>query len=50
MHGSGNIRFSELFKATVRTHGVSWAWDYYVGKHRMSTWEFMFWRAVTKPA
>ena len=43
MRGSGSIRFSELFRDTVETHGVSWAFQYYCRKHGMQPWEFAFW-------
>lgn len=43
MSGSGDVRFSELFADTVKTHGVVWAFRYYVGKHNMTVWEFSFW-------
>ena len=44
MKGSLTIPFSELFRDTISTHGVVWAWLYYVRKHGMSEWEFNFWR------
>lgn len=46
MKGSITVPFSELFRDTISTHGVVWAFQYYVRKHGMSEWEFMFWRKV----
>jgi hypothetical protein len=43
MSGAGQIRFSELFADTVRTHGLAWSQQYYCGKHKMPAWEFEFW-------
>ena len=43
MNGKGQIRFSELFADTVNTHGLRFAWAYYVTKHGMQPWEFRFW-------
>lgn len=43
MQGKGNIRFSDLFKDTAETHGIEFAYNYYVRKHNMAYWEFRFW-------
>lgn len=42
MKGSQNIRFAELFRDTVQTHGLQWAISYYK-KHGMEAWELVFW-------
>lgn len=48
MNGKGNIRFTELFIDTCKTHGVAWAHAYYL-KHGMSATEFGIWlRSVTR--
>ena len=44
MKGSLTVPFSELFRDTVATHGIGWAYGYYVSKHGMPNWEFRFWR------
>lgn len=46
MKGSLSVPFSSLFSDTLRTHGVVWAWNYYVRKHKMPQWEFNFWRCA----
>lgn len=43
MAGNQEVRFSELFRDTVETHGIEWAYGYYVCKHGMQYWEFLFW-------
>ena len=43
MSGLNNVRFSELFADTVKTHGTIWAWEYY-SKRGMSQKEFKIWR------
>lgn len=46
MKGSQNIRFAELFRDTLHTHGFEWALSYYK-KRGMQAWEFVFWlRAI----
>lgn len=49
MHGTGNVRFSELFADTVSEHGIEWAYDYYVVKHKMAYWEWDFWYKYHSP-
>ena len=46
MSGKDEVRFSELFKDTAKTHGVVWAWSYYK-KRGMSQVEFRFWCRAT---
>lgn len=43
MNGSGSIRFSELFADTAATHGIEFAYQYYVIRRGMAYWEFRFW-------
>lgn len=42
MRGSLQVRFSDLFADTVRTHGPVFAFCYYC-KRGMPEWEFAFW-------
>ena len=42
MHGTGNVRFGDLFADTVAAHGASWAAGYYA-KRGMALWECLFW-------
>ena len=48
MQGKDSVRFSELFKDTVETHGMLWARNHYT-KNGMADWEFAFWMHATKP-
>lgn len=34
-YGKGGVRLSDLVKDSIDTHGVKWAFDYYVKKHGM---------------
>ena len=43
MNGKGQVRFSELFADTIKTHGMVFGFEYYVNKHGMQTWEFGLW-------
>jgi hypothetical protein len=47
MQGKGNVRFTDLFSDTVRTHGVRWAATYYC-KRGLSISEFLFWLKACK--
>ncbi len=47
MKGTPRIPFSTLFADTVKTHGVDFAIQHYVRKHRMPAWEFYFWMRST---
>lgn len=40
LQGQGNIRFSDLVKDVIDTHGVKWAFDYYVKKHGLPPRQF----------
>lgn len=44
MKGTNPIRFSDLFRDTVETHGIEWARTYYT-RRGMAAWEFDFWSA-----
>lgn len=46
MFGNQSVRFSELFKDTVKVFGVVDAWKHY-SKHGMQRWEFRFWCKLT---
>ena len=50
LHGTVEVPFSELFKSTVQELGLEYALDYYLGKHKMQTWEFGFWMVATELA
>ena len=40
MEGSDASTFDEMVKDTIETHGVKWAFDYYVKKHGLSPRQF----------
>lgn len=43
MNGKGDVRFSDMFRETIRTHGFSYAHKHYVVRGKMSVWEWLFW-------
>jgi hypothetical protein len=45
MHGTEQIRFTELFADTWQTHGTEFAWRYY-SKHGMTRVEFRLWARI----
>lgn len=48
MSGLGNIRFTDLLRDNLATHGYLWTIDYYL-RHGMPQWELEFWlRSVRK--
>ena len=47
MQGKDNIRFSELVKDAIDTHGVKWAFDYYVKKHGLPPRQFQIYAGLT---
>ena len=47
MQGKGDVRFSDLVKDAVDTHGVKWAFDYYVKKHGLPPRQFQLFAGLT---
>ena len=47
MQGSGNVRMSDMVKDTIETHGVKWAFEYYVKKHGMPPKHFQILAGLT---
>ena len=45
--GSGDIRLTSLVQDSIKTHGVKWAFDYYVKKHGMPPKEFQIFAGLT---
>lgn len=43
MNGKGDVRFSDMFKDTVETHGWEYAHKHYVLRGKMPEWEWLFW-------
>ena len=41
--GSGSVRFSELFKDNMVTHGWGFCFELYCLKGKMPRWEFDTW-------
>jgi hypothetical protein len=51
MQGAGDVRLSDMIKDTIDTHGVKWAFEYYVKKHGMPPRHFQILSGLTaKPA
>ncbi len=46
MKGSPTIPFSELVQDTIKTHGLKWAFDFYVKKHGLPTREFRIFAGI----
>ncbi len=47
MQGSGNVRLSDLIKDSIDTHGVKWAFEYYVKKHGLPPRQFQILAGLT---
>lgn len=47
MQGKGDVRFSDMVKDAVDTHGVKWAFDYYVNKHGLPPRQFQIFAGLT---
>lgn len=47
MQGKDNIRFSELVQDAINTHGLKWAFDYYVNKHGLPPRQFQIFAGLT---
>jgi hypothetical protein len=47
MQGKGDVRFSELVQDAIKTHGVKWAFDYYVKKHGLPPRQFQIFAGLT---
>ena len=47
MQGKGDIRFSELVQDAINTHGLKWAFDYYVNKHGLPPRQFQIFAGLT---
>lgn len=50
MHGKGDVRFSDMVKDAIETHGLSWAFDYYVKKHGLPPKQFQIFAGLTTKA
>ena len=46
MKGNLTVPFSALFKDTLLTHGLEWAFGYYVQRNKMALQEFRLWCRV----
>lgn len=47
MQGKEHVRFSELVQDAINTHGVKWAFDYYVNKHGLPPRQFQIFAGLT---
>lgn len=47
MQGKPGVPFSELVKDSIETHGVKWAFDYYVKKHGLPPRQFQIFAGLT---
>ena len=47
MQGSNDIRFSDLVKDTIDTHGLKWAFEFYVIKHGLPPKQFQIFAGLT---
>lgn len=47
MQGVGNVRFSDMVKDTINTHGLKWAFDFYVNKHGLPPRQFQIFAGLT---
>jgi len=47
MQGSGDVRFSDMVKDTIKKHGVKWAFDFYVKKHGLPPRQFQIFAGLT---
>lgn len=50
MQGKGDVRFSDMVKDTIETHGLPWAFDYYVKKHGLPPKQFQIFAGLTTKA
>ena len=48
MHGTQQIRFSDLFRDTLNAFGEEFARYHYIRKHKMAEWEFAFWMKIAQ--
>jgi hypothetical protein len=47
MMGSKDVPFDQLVKDTIKTHGLKWAFDYYVKKNGLSPRQFQIFAGLT---
>jgi len=47
MQGSGDLPFDQMVKDTINTHGLKWAFDYYVRKNGLPPRQFQIFAGLT---